>query len=157
MHVCDIFCELPRGNFNGGAVIVSTKERYHGAASVARASVIDDGLESVANFNAVFAIVGSEKKQGTGVVFFCANAKMFEEINSVIFDGAIVKRSNGDDGELRAGFLFELPAERFNALLGVLRDNAGEIGDVADGRNVVDVVSECGGYAEEEQEENAKA
>ena len=73
---------------------------------------------------------------------------MFEEFNSVVFDWTIVQRFDGDDGKLRAGFLIEFRAECIEALLRALRDHAGEIGDVASGRNFRYVVGGDGANTE---------
>ena len=59
--VGNVFGQLPGGDFCGGAEIVLTKERNHRASGVAGASVIDDGLETVTDFDAVLAVVGSEE------------------------------------------------------------------------------------------------
>ena len=59
--VGNVFGQLPGGDFYGGGEIILTKERNHGAACVAGASIIDDRFETVTDFDAVFAIVGSEQ------------------------------------------------------------------------------------------------
>ena len=82
---------------------------------------------------------------------------MFEEIDSVVFDGTIVERANGDDGQLRAGFLLQLGAERFQAFASGGRNHTGEIGDVAGWRNVVDVVRESRARDEKEKKKNERA
>jgi hypothetical protein len=69
---------------------------------------------------------------------------MFEEVDSVIFDGTIIERANGDDSELGAGFLFKFGAKSFQPLAGAGGDYAGKIGDVPGGRDSLDVVRERG-------------
>ena len=76
---------------------------------------------------------------------------MFEEVDCVIFDGTIVERAHGDDGELRAGFLFKFGAKRLEPLASTGRDYAGEIGDVAGRDDSLDVVRECGSEREQKQ------
>src|SRR5579863_6613831 len=140
--VGNIFCELPRGDFDGRAVIVLPEKGNHGAAGIACTRVINYWFQAVADFDAVLAIVGSEQQEHAGVVLFCAYAEMFEEIDGVVFDGAIVERADGDDGELRAGFLLEFGAKRFQAVASRRGNDSGEIGDVAGGRDFVDIVRE---------------
>jgi len=110
------------------------------AARVARPRVGDDGFEAVAGFDAVFAFVRSHQQENAGVLFFCADAEVFEKIRGVIFDGAIVERTNGDDGELCAGLPVKLGAERFEALTRGGGNDSGEIGDVAVGDDFGNVV-----------------
>ena len=81
---------------------------------------------------------------------------MLEQVDRVVFDGAIVQRFDGDDGHLRAGFLFEFCAESFQTLLGGLRNNAGEIGDVAGRRNLGNIIGGNAAHTEEEQKENTE-
>ena len=133
------------------------EKRNHGAASIACACVIDDGFKAVADFDPVLAIVGSEQQKHAGVVLLCADAEMLEEIDGVVFNRAIVERTDGDDGELRAGFLLELGAERFKAVASGGRNDAGEVGDVAGGGNFIDVVGERDACAKKEQQKNAEA
>jgi hypothetical protein len=160
MIVSNIFCELPSGDFNRRSVIILSEKGNHSTASIAGASVIDDWFNAVADFYSIFAIVGSDEKQDAGIFFFGASAKVPEEIDGVIFDWTIVERFDGDDGHLRAGFLFELGAECFQVLLGGWRNDSGEIGDVACGRNSVDVVAEGGRRSKKnnrKSEKNRKA
>jgi len=81
---------------------------------------------------------------------------MFEEVDSVVFDRTIVQGFDGDDGKLRAGFLFEFRAECFEALPRALRDHPGQIGDVSGGGNFRDVVGGGSVDAKNCQNENAK-
>ena len=129
--VGNVLGQLPGGDFDSGADIVLSEEGNHRTTGVARAGIINDGLDAVADFDAIFAIVGSEEQENAGVLLFCADSEMFEEIDGVIFDGATIERANRNNGELSAGFLFKLGAERFEALAGGSRDDAGKVGDVA--------------------------
>jgi len=81
---------------------------------------------------------------------------MFEEVDSVVFDWTIVQRFDGDDGKLRAGFLFEFRAECFEALLRALRHHPGQIGDVSSGGNFRYVVGGDSVGGKNYQNENAK-
>ena len=76
---------------------------------------------------------------------------MFEEVDSVIFDGTIIERANGDDGELGAGFLFKCGAKSFQPLAGAGGDYAGKIGDVPDRGDFLDVVRERGSERKQKQ------
>jgi hypothetical protein len=152
----NIFRELPCSDFDGSAEIILFQKWNHGAASITGASVLDDGFDSIADFDAIFAIVWRKKQQDAGAFFFGADTKMFEESDGVIFDGTSVERPNGDDGELSAGFLVEFGAERFKALASGGRNNAGEIRDVSGGRDFLNVIGGNGVRAKEQQKENAK-
>lgn len=154
--VGNIFCELPRGDFDCGAVIILPEKGNHGTACITGTRVIDDRFDAVADFDSIFAVVGCEEKQNAGTFFFGANAKMLEEIDCEIFHRAVVERFDGDNGHLRGGFLFELGAERFEALFGSLRNDSGEIGDVSGGRNFVDVVAESGRSSEKQNRKGEK-
>jgi len=76
---------------------------------------------------------------------------MFEEIDSVILDGTIVERANGDNGELGAGFLFKFGAKSFQPVARGGGNNAGKIGDVPGGDDSVDVVRKGGSEREQKQ------
>jgi len=131
--VGDVFCQLPRGDFDCQSVIILPEEWNHGAPGIAGSRVVDNRFDAVAGFDSVFAVVGSEEEQNAGTFFFGADAQVFEKIDGVIFHRAVVEGFDGDDGHLRAGFLFEFGAERFEALFGRLRNDSGEIADVSGG------------------------
>jgi hypothetical protein len=109
--VGNVLGQLPGSDFDGGAEVVLAKERNHRAANVAHASVINDRFEAIAYLDAIFAVVGREEQEDAGVLLFCPYAEVFEEIDGIVFDGAIIERTHGDDGELRGGFLVEFGAE----------------------------------------------
>ncbi len=52
--------QLAGGNLRGLAEITLAEEGYHCAAGVPGAGIVDDRLEAVADFYAVFALVGSD-------------------------------------------------------------------------------------------------
>ena len=81
---------------------------------------------------------------------------MFEEVDSVVVDWTIVQGFDGDNGKLRAGFLFEFRAECFEALLRALRDHSGQIDNVSGGGDFRYVVGEDSVDAKNYQNENAK-
>jgi len=76
---------------------------------------------------------------------------MFEEVNSVVFDGAIIERTNGDYGELGAGFLFEFGAESFKALASFAGNHSGKIGNVTLRDDFRNVVCKCGSNRHEDE------
>lgn len=82
---------------------------------------------------------------------------MFEEINGVVLNGAVVEGTNGDDGQLRASFLRKFGAECLQTLFRALWDNAGEIGDVAAGNNFLDIVGGGGAHTEKQKEKKKEA
>ena len=61
----NVFGELPGRDFGGCAEVILTKQRDHGTAGVASTGVGDDRFETVADLDAVFAFVGSEKEQNS--------------------------------------------------------------------------------------------
>ena len=132
----NVFCKLPRRNFHCRTVIILPEKRNHGAACVSGTRIVDDGFNPIAHFYAVLAIVRSKQQQNAGTLFFRADSQMLKKIDGVIFDWPAVQRFNSDDGELRAAFLLEFGAERFQTLLCILRNDPGQIGDIAGGRNL---------------------
>ena len=132
----DVFGELPSGNFDSGAVISLAEKGNHGAASVTRARVVDDGLETVADFGPIFAFRWCDQEEDAAIVFFAADAELFEELVAVLLDSFPFERAHRDDGHLRAGFLFELGAEIFEAGLGVRANYTGQVGNVAGGMDI---------------------
>ena len=60
--VSNVLRQLPGPHFGGFAVVPLAQQRNHGTAGVSGASIIDDRLKPVADFNPVFAIRWSEEK-----------------------------------------------------------------------------------------------
>ena len=140
VRVGDVLGQLPRGEFNGGAVIAGTEKRKHGAACIAGARIVDDRLKAVADFDTILAVVRSEKEEDAFVIFLAADAKLFIEIGGVLIDILPVERADGDDGHLDAGFVLEFRGESFETRgCGGVEDTC-EIGDVARRVNSFDVV-----------------
>jgi hypothetical protein len=147
------FSESPGCSFDAGAVISLEKIGAHQAASVTGPSVVNDGFEAVAYFDAVGAFGGRDEQEDTAIVFFVSDTELFEKVVAILIDVLAFKRADSDDGHLGAGFLFELGREIFEASLGVRRNDVGEIGDVA-GR--VDVRNLFGISSEPKQKKNEK-
>ena len=139
----DVLGELPCSGLDGAVVIVGAKEGNHGAASVSGAGIVDDWFEAVAHLDAVFALIRGDEEEHAAIVFFAADAQMFVEIGGVVFDGLVLEVVNGNDGHLCTGFLFELGAELFERVFGPGTQRAGEIGYVAGGRDLGNVL--CAG------------
>jgi len=123
--VGDVFGELPCSGFDAGAVISLEKIGAHQAACVARAGIVDDRLEAVAYFDAVGAFGGRDEEENAAIIFFVADAELLKKIVAILIDVPAIEGANGDDGHLRAGFLFELEAEGFEAGFGVRSDDVG--------------------------------
>ena len=85
-------------------------------------------------------------------MFFGADAEVFEEVDCIVCDGLLVERTNCDDGELRTSFLFEFSAKGFEALARCGGNDAGLVGDVALGNNLLYVIRECGSERRKKQE-----
>src|SRR5580765_6304388 len=94
----DVFGELPSGGFDAAAVISLAKKWNHGAACITGARVIDDRLETVADFGPIFALGGRDEKQDAEIFFFAADAELLEEFVAVLFDGFAFERADRDDG-----------------------------------------------------------
>jgi len=144
----DVIGELRSSGFDTGAEIILAEKRDHGAASVAGASVGDDGFEAVADFGPVFVFARSDEKEDAAVVLFASDAELLEKFVAVLCGGFAFERMHGDDGHLRAGFLFEFGAKIFKAGVGVRREHGGEIGNVAGGVNGFDVLGRSGKRAD---------
>ena len=136
----DEFGDLPGGGFGGLAVITLAKNGNHGAADVTGARVVDDGFEAVADFDAILTVGGSEEEKDAAIVFFTADAELFEDVDGRLFNVLTVERFYGDDGDLDAGFLLDFEAEGFQAGLRGGVNYAGAIGDVAGGVEIFEVV-----------------
>jgi len=115
----------------------------HEAAGVAGASVVDDRLETVADFDAGLAIGGSDEEEDSAIFLLGADAELRVEIVGVLFDGFVFEGADGDDSHLSAGFLFELEAETFEAGFAIGVDDADKVGDVASGVNVLDLSADA--------------
>ena len=89
-------------------------------------------------------------------MLFRADTKVLEEIDGVIFDGAVIERADGDNRNLRAGFLLELSAKRFEALTCGGGNYACEIGYVALGNDFGDVVRGSKRSEEEKEQREEK-
>jgi len=147
--------ELPGGSFDAGTVVSLKKIGAHQAAGVASAGVVDDRLEAVADFDAIFAVGRSNEEKNAAIVFFVADTELFEEVVAILIDVFAIEGTDGDDGHLGAGFLFDFEAEGFEAGFRVGRNDAGQVGDVAGGVNVLDVVR-VGGAGECQNQEKKK-
>ena len=146
----DVIGELARSDFDAGAVVSLTKIGNHGASSVAGASVVDDGLEAVTDFGPIFAVVGRDEEEDAVVLVLLSDAERFENLVGELLDRFAIEGIDGDDGELRPGFLLELEAERVDAGFGIEGDDAGKIGDVIGGMDVLWVFG-AGGSGEKEK------
>src|SRR5689334_7787721 len=121
-----------RPKIDGGAVIVLPQQRYHLATDVPGARVVDDQLQAVADFEAI-AVLARRNQQQHAPIVFATNAEVFKEFDRVVFDGPAIERADGHDGDLRSRLGFDFGGERFEALNGVGRDDACQIGDIAGG------------------------
>ena len=139
--VSDVLCQLPRGGFNGVAVIALPQKRHHRTARVARARIIDHRFEAVTHLDAVLAIIRRHQQQNAAIVFLASDSKLPEEIDRIIFDALPIQRTNRNDGELRACFLFEFRAEgfQFSGLVGP--NDSRQVRHVARGMDALDVFS----------------
>ena len=108
--VGNIFRELPGGSGDSAVVVATAEEGNHEAAGVTGTRVVDHRLGAVADFDAVFAVVGRNEKKDAFAGFFGADAELFVEVRGISFDIVAIKGFHGDDGHLGAGFLLELQA-----------------------------------------------
>jgi len=103
--VGDVLGDLPSGGRDTSAVVTLAEVRSHQAASITGASIINNGFEAVADFDAVAAIVGSDKKQGAAVVLFGAYTELLIQPGGIGVDVVAVEGFDSDDSQLRAGFV----------------------------------------------------
>ena len=66
----DVVGELPGARLDTRAVISLAEKRDHGAAGVASSSIVDDRLEAVADFGAIFVFERGDEKEDAATVFF---------------------------------------------------------------------------------------
>lgn len=147
---------MPGSSFNASAVISLKKIGAHEASRIAGTGVVDDGLETVADFSPILTFGWGDEKENAAVVFFAADTELFVEFVAILFGGFAFKGAHCHDGHLGAGFLFELEAETFEAGFAIGVDNAGKIGDVAGGVDVLDVVGGSGESGSKEKKNYQK-
>jgi hypothetical protein len=151
----DVAGELAHGGFDAGAEIVDAEKWNHGAACVASASVGDDRLEAVADFCPVLMFGRRDQEKDAAVIFFSADAELFEEFVPVLLDRFAFEGAHRDDSHLRVSFLFELGAEVFEASFAFGSEDTGEVSDITGGMDVFDFFGLRGkGGSEDEKPEN---
>ncbi len=114
-----------------GAVVALAQVGNHVASHVARARIVDHRLQSVANFDLVLPLFGSDQDQYAAIVLLRPDAEMLVEIGGVVFARFAFERVDGDDGNLRAGLLLQLGGEQFDLLAGRRIDDLRQVGDIA--------------------------
>src|SRR6266849_9080788 len=139
----DIFRQHPRGCLDGGAVIGLAQKWNHGAPGISCARVIDNRLQAVADFDAVFVLVGCYKKQHTAIVAFAADPKLLVQIHAIVFDAFTVQRFHRDNRDLRASFLLDFIAKRLKPRLGIRGDHAREIRHITGRVNGLGIFCRC--------------
>lgn len=135
----DVTGKLTGAGINARAVVALSEKRNHCAAGVACAGIVDDRLETIANFGPILVFERRYEQEDAAIVFFVADAELLEEFVAELLDGLSFEGADGNDCHLRAGFLLELGAEIFEARRGGRSDDVGEIGDVTGGMNVLDL------------------
>ncbi len=132
-----------RTDKHSAAVVALFQVGHHLAADVPRASVVNDGLQAVAHFDLVLALLGRQQKQDTAVLFLRTNTELFVEIGSVIFPGAAVEGVYGHDRNLRPCFLLDLGAQRLQLGLGRGINDARKIRDVTLRADIGNLICPC--------------
>src|SRR5208337_2704918 len=152
----NVLCQLP-GRYADAAAVVALPEIGHQQApGISRAGIVDHWLEAVANLYPVLPLVRRHEQHHTVVLLLLANAKLFEQIARILLNLFAVERLHRDNGHLRPGFLFKFRAHGFELRFRLRLNNAREVGDVAGGMNLPDILG-APGPARNEQEPHHQA
>src|SRR5260370_10876520 len=149
--VRDVLCYVPRGNLGGLAVVALAQVGHHRAAGISRARIIDHRLKPVAHFDAVFALVGSDKQQHSTILFLTADAQLFVALHPVILDAFSFERVDGHNCHLRASLLLNLRAQRLEPCSGFWADHTSQVTHITGGMNFLDVFRCAEHCAEQKQ------
>ncbi len=103
------------------------------AAEAADFAVGEDGFEAVADLGEIFVIVDGVEDEDAAAGLLGADAPFGGEIEGVVEDGLAVGCGDGDDGDLRVGFLVDFGAEGGELVAGFGVEDVGQVGDVAGG------------------------
>src|SRR5579884_1244819 len=154
--------EIERDVFRGGhagghrldagedriAVIAGAKLRAHVAQDAADEAVGEDGLEAIADLDAVLVVLRGQEQEQAFVAALVTDAPLAGEGVGEILDGLAVERLDGDHGDLHAGGLFDAAEVGFERVFGAVVEDMGEIADIALGLQGVGVKGEESGGEE---------
>ena len=141
------------GNEEERGVVISLAEDGHGfATEAADFAVGEDAFEAVADLRPIFVVVGGVEDEDAAAGLLGADAPFCGEGVGVVEDVLAVGGGDGDDGDLRFGFLVDLGAEGDEFSFAVGGEDVGEIADVAGG--LVGDLEGLGVGGERRREEN---
>lgn len=115
---------------NGAAVVADSELRDGFAPKIADESIGENRLQAVADFNAVFALSGSDEDEHAAIFLLRANSPARRKVYRVFVDGFAFERTDGNDGDLRLGFFVQFAANIFDDLFRVGRNDAREVADI---------------------------
>ena len=108
---CDDVGDLLDAKLDGRAVLALCKLRVHAAADVADLAVGEDAFESVADFNAVLAILNGKDEENALVGGFGADLPVVFESGRPGVDILAVERFDGDNLDGGMGLGVNLPGD----------------------------------------------
>ena len=151
---CDDVGDLLDAGLDGGAVLALLEERIHAAADVAYLGVVEDALQAVTDFDAVFVILDGEDEDDAFVGGLGADLPVVVERGGPGVDVLAVEGFYGDDFDGGVSFGVDLPGKVFDVFLGGGVYDAGEVRDVAGGLG--ELVGRLGGHVGRKGEEEKK-
>ena len=116
---------------NRATVIALAQQRNHRAACVSDTPVRDDGLKPVADFDSILPQIRSHQQEDAAAFLLVAHAELLIKIGGVVLDALVTNGMDGHDRNLRARFLFDLGAQRFELRFCARSDYSSKIGDVS--------------------------
>jgi hypothetical protein len=142
LFVRDVLRQFPGSGSDASVIIALAEKRDHGAASVAGASIIYHRLQAVTDLRPILPVVWRHEQHHTIVLFLLSDSELLEKVVRVGLYVIAIQRFDGDDRELRAGFLFEFGGEGFQLRFSLWLNDTCEICYVAGGAQVLEVVGE---------------
>lgn len=97
-------------------------------------------LQSVADLHAHFSVLDRDQKEQAVVLAFLADSPLFKKAICKIIDFTSGERLQGDDGDLRAGFLAQLSEQPFELLL---LDDGEQLGPICDVAGWLELREKC--------------
>ncbi len=137
---CNIIRKLRSRRQNRATVIALPQQRNHRAACISGAPVRDDRLKPVADFDSILPQIRSDQQQDAAAILLVADAKLLIKVGGVVLDTLVTDGMDRHNRNLRAGFLFDLGAQRFELCFCARGDYSSKIGDVSGRVDALDVL-----------------
>ena len=131
---CDDLGKLTDGKSQSAIIIPLAQIRDHLAADIADFCVVEDALKSIADLDAVFAVVDGEQDEDAFIGAFLADFPSVFKLVGVLGGVIAVEIADGNDGDLGVGGgVVELAANAVELGYGLGGEDMGVVADVAGG------------------------